>query len=285
MTAMKPSIGNAIAEADGSLNHATDTGMYLSDLQSDAAFTARAPHTHVPRAQLKAYRRLARVFAECPDVLLQAIVDIAVEFCGADSAGISLEESGENGERRFRWVAIAGSFSHFLGATTPRFFSPCGTTLDRGVPQAYRVTKAWYDFLGIEAPDITDGILIPWITDDARGTIWCISTRPEPVFDMEDFELLEGIADFAAVALRHQLQEQELRRKQDDLAYAAVANDLAHQINNPMQSVVNALFLAGHDRANADRYAAFASAEIDRINRLVQEIIGVYTHPAKSKGI
>ena len=92
-----------------------------------------------------AYRTLAQVFADSPDVILQKLVETATSFCGADSAGISLEQTADSGERVFRWVAISGSFAGFLGGTTPRFFSPCGTTLDSARPQLYRVTKTYYD--------------------------------------------------------------------------------------------------------------------------------------------
>ena len=95
--------------------------------------------------------------------------------CGAESAGISLEEPSETGEPTFRWIAIAGSFERYLGARTPRFYSPCGTCLDCRRPQLYRVTKPYYDFLGVMADPILDGMLIPWETETFRGTIWAVS--------------------------------------------------------------------------------------------------------------
>lgn len=140
-------------------------------------------------------QRLARVFTEKPGVVLQKLVDIAVEFCGADSAGISLEEPTE---KRFRWVAISGSFSQYLNGTTPRLFSPCGTCLSTGRPQHYRVTKPYYDFLGVVAEPITDGMLIPWVSDHSKGTIWAVSRGSPETFTPEDYKLLNTLADFCS---------------------------------------------------------------------------------------
>src|ERR1700743_3281498 len=128
-----------------------ETGMEMRDLLQDASFTHRKKTIHDPTKQLEAFQRLARVFAERADIILQELVDIAVEFCGADSSGISLEERNESGELRFRWIAIAGSFPHCLPAPPPRFFSRCAPCLTRGFPQLYRVPKPYYDFLQIEA--------------------------------------------------------------------------------------------------------------------------------------
>jgi hypothetical protein len=55
-------------------------------------------------------------------------------------------------------------------------------------PHLYRVTKPYYDFLGVTAKPITDGMLIPWEADEIQGTIWAVShtseealrTPPEP---------------------------------------------------------------------------------------------------------
>src|SRR5580698_4054986 len=153
----------------------SDPGMELHDLLSDREFLSRQDDSNRAKKRFQALQMLAHVFTESPDVVLQKLVDIAVEFCGADSAGISLEELAEEGNPKFRWVAISGSFSQYVNGTTPRFFSPCGTCLSTGRPQHYRVTKPYYDFLGVVAEPITDGLLIPWTSDHSRGTIWAIS--------------------------------------------------------------------------------------------------------------
>lgn len=184
-----------------------ESGMELRDLLEDPEFPLRKKRPRLGNYTADAYRTVARVFADNPNVILQSLVDAATTFCGADSAGISLEEGDGNGQRRFRWIAISGSFAPFLGGTTPRFFSPCGTTLDAGRAQLYRVGKAYYDYLGIKADPITDGILIPWQAGEIRGTIWAVSHRHREAFDVEDFSLMDGLADFAAIAVKNRFQQ------------------------------------------------------------------------------
>ena len=252
-----------------------DTGMELRDLLSDSEFPLRKSLSHRADRRFEALDRLVHAFAEAPDILLQKLVDIAVEFCGADSAGISLEEADGNGGGRFRWVAIAGSFSQYLNGTTPRFFSPCGTCLDSGRAHLYRVTKPYYDFLGVEAEAITDGMLIPWVSDGMRGTVWAISHHSREAFDLEDYRLLNSLADFASIAVRHQQREEFLRRQDKARASAARANELAHQINNPLQSLTNALYLASQCGEATQFYVRQAFEELRDLSELVCRLLSM----------
>jgi signal transduction histidine kinase len=179
-----------------------DPGMHLSDLLSDREFLNRSDDARRAARRLEAFQIIASVFTAPPEVVLQRLVDVAVDFCGADSAGISLEEPNEEGELRFRWIAIAGTFSKYLHGTTPRFFSPCGTCLSSGRPQHYRVTKPYYDFLGVTAEEITDGMLIPWTSDERRGTIWAISHGSPQTFRPHDYKLLSILASFVGISVR-----------------------------------------------------------------------------------
>lgn len=192
----------------------TDTGMELHDLLLDQEFLDRKNVPSRAHRQFEALQAITRVFTEAPDLVLQKLVDIAVEFCGADSAGVSLEESEA---RTFRWVAISGSFSQYLQGTTPRFFSPCGTCLSTGRAQHYRVTKPYYDFLGVEAEPITDGLLIPWTSDRSKGTIWAVSHGSRETFTPDDFKLLSTLADFVSISVRLTERDQLLKRSHHDL--------------------------------------------------------------------
>jgi hypothetical protein len=247
-----------------------ESGMELHDLLNDVEFSQRKKGDRQLDREILAIRRLGRAFATNPDDILQELVDIAVEFCGANSAGISLEETA--GTQQFRWVAIAGSFSHFLNGTTPRFFSPCGTAIDRNAPQLYRVTKPYYDYLGIEALPITDGILIPWIVDETRGTIWCVSHRSREAFDLGDYRLLSCLADFASLVLRYQSTDKVHRQEEQQRAYAVIVNELAHRINNPLQSLENALYLATND-AQDPTHLQQATEQLNHLSLLVKEYL------------
>jgi len=199
-------------------NKVAESGMELRDLLADPEFPHRKNRLRQEICTaVEAYRRVARVFTDNAEVILQTVVEAATTFCGADSAGISLEERDRDGQsqRRFRWIAISGSFAPFLGGTTPRFFSPCGTTLDRGRVQLYRVGKTYYDYLGIKADPITDGILMPWQAGEMRGTIWVVSHQHREAFDSHDLGLMNGLAEFAAIAVGNRFQQRKSKKREE----------------------------------------------------------------------
>ena len=179
----------------------SDSGMHLRDLLDDAEFRNRPKQPREPNRTAIAFRHLLKLLAEDRESVLNELVNAAVRFCNAESAGISLEET-ETGT--FRWVAIAGTFEPYLGARTPRNHCPCGVCLDTGRPQLFRVTRPYYDFLGVTADPITDGILIPWSTEYFKGSLWCVSHSSAEAFDFDDYEFLRGLADFASIILRNQ---------------------------------------------------------------------------------
>ncbi len=258
----------------------TDTGMKLRDLCDDDAFLGRALRKRDPMHAIDALRRLAHVFATSPADGLQQLVEIAVDATGADSAGISLDESADPARQNFRWIAVAGTFAEYLGGTTPRFASPCGTCLDRGAPQLYSVTKPFYDSLGVTAREIPDGILIPWHSvdqqgGDARGTLWAVSHREGDAFDIEDYRLLASLADFAAIAVRYDQQHKAIVSQARFAAAGEMANRLAHRINNPLQGLTNTLFLASQPGQDAHLYAQQALDDLARLSRTVSQLLSL----------
>ena len=222
-----------------------------------------------------ALRRVTEVFSTHRENVLQELVDVAMTCCGADSAGISLEEPDEAGKPTFRWVAIAGSFSQYLQGRTPRFFSPCGSCLDSGRPHLYRVTKPYYDFLGVTAKPITDGMLIPWEADHFRGTIWAVSHTSEEAFDRRDYDLLKSLTDYVAVILRQQDADEKARQSAKAEASAERAHKMAHQINNPLQSLTNTLYLASLGGADAQTYIQSAVAELAALSARVRSLLAL----------
>jgi hypothetical protein len=256
-----------------------DSGMDLRNLLEDRGFKRRRSRGRDPRAEVKALHQLAFALATGKDSVVQELVDAAISYCGADAAGISLLETTPSGEQRFRWISVAGSFAKYLHGTTPRNYSPCGTTLDRNVPQLYRVTQPYYKFLGVQADDITDGMLIPWGYEGVRGTLWAVSHGQRSAFSMDDYRLLSSLAEFAAVAVRHIYLQDTRRRKETSAASSAMANRLAHQINNPLQSLTNALYLAQQGGAENIGYVRQAFHELEQITDLVRRLLTVSSTP------
>ncbi|MGC1297954.1 MAG: hypothetical protein WA869_23220 [Alloacidobacterium sp.] len=57
--------------------------------------------------------------------------------------------------------------------------------------------------------------------------------------------MMRMLADFAAMGVRQQRQQKMLVEHASAAAAADMANDLAHKINNPLQSLTNILLFGG----------------------------------------
>jgi DNA-directed RNA polymerase specialized sigma24 family protein len=96
-----------------------DTGLEVLDLDSHIEFTARRLHTRDVAWQIEGLRRLTHCFVQSPDTILQELVNAAVELCGADSAGISLETEEKDDANYYHWVANMRANAK-LGLSAPR---------------------------------------------------------------------------------------------------------------------------------------------------------------------
>lgn len=74
-------------------------------------------------------------------------------------------------------------------------------------------------------------------------------------------------------------QEEYLRKTEKIAAAGQLAASLAHEINNPLASVTNALYLLNHDTAldeNAKNLIRTATSELARISRIVRQSLCYY---------
>jgi signal transduction histidine kinase len=238
-------------------------------------------HTRDVALQAEGMHRLARAFVDAPDTILHELVRAAVELCGADSAGISVEKEGGTDKEFYHWIATAGQYSGFLGAVLPRYPSACGLCLERGQAQHFRVGQRFFDILGVEAPLVTDGILLPWEVDGARGTIFVMAHGRTEAFDSDDARMMQLLADFAAMGFRQQRQQEVLMQQARAAAAAAMANDLAHKINNPLQALTNQLYIASEGESSDSKMLAHQMAgDLGRLSLLVKELLAL---PLSSK--
>jgi nitrogen-specific signal transduction histidine kinase len=86
---------------------------------------------------------------------------------------------------------------------------------------------------------------------------------------------MQGFADFAAIAVRHRRQQQRLFDQATASATAAIANELAHRINNPLQSITNLLYLVLNGGDNIPDYARQATSDLERVSALVRELLTI----------
>ena len=264
-----------------------ETGLVVKELATDAAFAARRLHARDAVTQMAGMRRLAHAFVEDPNSILQELVAAAVELCGADSAAISLVREDATDVEYYHWVASAGVYSGFLNAMLPRYPSACGICLERGRPQLIEVLPRFFEILGVEAPAVTDGILLPWRVDELEGTIFIMAHGRAEAFDQQDLRMMEMLADFAAMGIRELKQRELLMERTREAAGAAMANHLAHQINNPLQGLTNVLFLAaeGPDGSGEKKLALELNEDFRRLAELVKKLLDLpRTSPGNSRG-
>lgn len=149
----------------------------------------------------RALVELMRTLATEPERVLQKVAERALELCRAESAGISIEE-GRAPESVFRWKAVTGAWGGMLGSTLPRWFSPCGTVLERNEPVLMTDVVQAFPAAAALSPAISEVLLVPFRTarGESVGTVWIVSHTPARVFDREDLRLTESLAAFAGAA-------------------------------------------------------------------------------------
>ena len=261
-------------------------GLEVVDLSDESLYAKRRLHSRNGSMQMEGLHRLATAFVDRPDTILQELVNAAVRLCGADSAGVSVERQSGTPEHFYDWIATAGVYSSFLGASLPQYPSACSACLERNAPQLFRVGQAFFDILGVDAALVKDGILLPWQVDDVRGTIFIISHDRDEAFDSEDLHLMQVLANFAAMGIRQQHQQEKLMQQAQAAAAASMANELAHEINNPLQSLTNLLFLAeqaggvGDERSLAHKL----SPDFERLSSLAKRLLELPRRTADSDG-
>jgi hypothetical protein len=253
------------------------TGLEVLDLRADSAFARRNLHARDIGTQMAGLQRLSRALVEQPETILQELVNAAVDLCGADSAGISIEKEDGSDQEFYHWIATAGDYSGFLNAILPRYPSACGLCLERGHPQHFTVSKKFFDILGVEAPLVTDGILLPWKAEETRGTIFVMAHGRAEAFDANDARLMTMLADFAATGYRQQKQQAKIIAQERAVGAAQMAHKLAHEINNPLQSMTNIAYLVeqGGTEQASKMLGRELSKDIDRLSGLVKEILSL----------
>ncbi len=259
-------------------------GFDAVDLIRDYDFAHRTPRAHDYRAECNAVYLIGTALTgSSPELLPQLLCDAALEICGAESTGISVEMTANDGRKTIVWVAAAGPLAALSGTVMPRDASPCGICLDRNAPQLVSVHQAYYDRLNIRGPLVAQAILIPWHAEGISGAFWAVQHGEGRNFDPEDYVLLKHLADFAAITMRHLQHEASVRNEAGRVASENLTRELAQRVHNPLQATINSLYLASTHPEQASSYVASAIRQIIRISNSVEELLMLHSRPGPHK--
>jgi len=198
----------------------------LESVNSTAELSRRRSRQPNYETESRALVTLAQELATSPRNVLQKLADTALDLCRAHSAGLSILEE-ENGQRIFRWRAIAGRWSRYLWGTMPRETSPCGTVLDRNATLLFSHPERHFPIPPAITPAIEEVLLIPfYLAGEAVGTIWVMAHDESRKFDAEDKRLMTSLGSFASSAYQvlvslEALETQVGERKQAEEALRA----------------------------------------------------------------
>lgn len=120
----------------------------------------------------------------------------------------------------------------------------------------------------------TGGHVDPYQTERLRrdGTRWPVLLSISPLLDGRGH-----IVGASAIArdISAEKQSEEAVRRSEKLATAGrLAASIAHEINNPLEAVINLLYLARNDSSNAPQYLTMAEQEVGRVAHLAQQTLG-----------
>jgi len=113
------------------------------------------------------------------------------------------------------------------------------------------------------------------------GTRWPVLLSVSPLLNARG-----EIVGASAIArdISAEKQSEEAVRRSEKLATAGrLAASIAHEINNPLEAVVNLLYLARNDPSHAGEYLTLAEQEVGRVARLAQQTLG-FVRDASSPG-
>ena len=98
----------------------------------------------------------------------------------------------------------------------------------------------------------------------------------QAVVAMENARLYEDLRDYVR---RVEESQQALLRVEKMAAAGRLTASIAHEVNNPLQSVQNCLHLAGHESVSPEKrkeYFELAKKELDRLMKTVQRMLDFY---------
>src|SRR5262245_31977747 len=213
---MKHELSNRGSEKTSS-DSTNQVSVSLDEVLITAELAHRPARTPDYEAENLALTALAEAMADSPQMILQKLVETALHLCRADSAGISILESGGAADV-FRWHAIAGQFASNIGSHVLRGASPSGIVLDRDASLLFSYPERHFDYGMAIDPPIVEALLVPFHTEGRPvGTLWVMAHTPSRRFDSEDQRVLTSLSRFASLAYQVKMAALTAVRAKEDV--------------------------------------------------------------------
>ena len=262
----------------------------LDDILVTAELAERGGNFDAEAAN-QAFVSLAEVMADAPEELPQKLCDVALQLCYAGTAGLSILKCRPDGSEYFYWEALSGVFKDYVGGTTPRDFSPCGTSIDRRTAQVFSYPSRFFGYLEDVSPAITEALVVPFFAGgQPLGAIWILS-HDEHRFSRGDAELMEQVGKFTAAALHLLSTKREADRLALDAQEATVrltkalkAKDeffglVSHELKTPITTILgySSVLTRWDSLAELDKAQALADIHHDaqRLDRMVSNLLAL----------
>jgi len=242
------------------------------DVIITSEFQRRRTRPENPALELAALKHLTNFLTAEPSDVLNELATVLVQVCDAGSAGVTLEERRHPTET-LQCAATAGQLASERHPWVPRE-SPSGAVIDSQRAEVFHRPERLYATLRHDTLTFEELLVVPWqLSSGRKGAVWVALHESGRHLNPEDLRLVTAISDFARHALQRSLS-QETRRSCETLAAAArVANELAHEVNNPLQALINSLYLVS--TALPDQHLLEARAQADRLAALVRSVLEV----------
>ncbi|CAN5487177.1 hypothetical protein BH11ARM2_BH11ARM2_08010 [soil metagenome] len=154
-------------------------------------------------AENEALRQLMEASANAPESLLQKLVEVCMAICGAESAVLSTEATGSDGEKVLCWQAATGEFAPYRGKALPPDGTPGGFVIGSGEAGLFERPGRCYPEIAARGRELKEVLIAPFFEGGrATGALWVGTHGGGRPFDGEDRRLLERLAGFAALAWR-----------------------------------------------------------------------------------
>jgi two-component sensor histidine kinase len=229
-----------------------------------------------------ALQDLASRMADRPDEVLPRFVDLAMEIAGGVSAGLSLYEE-DPAPGVFRWHCLRGTLAPFVGATTPRNFSPCGVTLDLNAPVLSSYPERVYTWIADAQITVPEVLLVPLYIGGSEplGTLWIVSDRAGH-FDAGHARVMTELAAFVGIALHMQRTEQRLQQALDE--QQMLAKEMSHRVKNLFAVTDGMIRVSAKTATTKDELALALSGRLHALARadaLVRRNVGNAASPSR----